>query len=79
MPWAAHVAIAHEEVQQKILGLFIRRAPWKGHLANAIAPTGRLVETAGVRSSTNFDRPERIDLDFLPPLEADAAHISGGY
>ena len=21
----------------------------------------------GVRSSTNFDRPERIDLDFLPP------------
>ena len=36
-----------------------RRAPWKGNnLANAIAPVGKVVETAGVCSSTNFDRPE---------------------
>ena len=31
-----------------------------------------------MRSSTNFDRPERIDLDFLPPLEA-AAQKPAGY
>ena len=56
-----------------------RRAPWKVNLANAIAPVGKVVETAGVRSSTNFDRPERIDLlDFLPPLGA-AAQKPGGY
>ena len=79
VPWAAHVAFAHEEVQQRILGF--RFPPWKGNLANAISPTGRLVETAGVRSarpSTNFDRPERIDMDFLPPLEA-AAQKPAGY
>ena len=77
VPWAAaHVAFAHEEVQQRILGF--RRAPWKGNLANAIAPTRRLVETAGVRSFTNFDRPERIYLDFLPPLEG-AAQKSACY
>ena len=29
-------------------------------------------------SSTNFDRPERNDQDFLPPLEA-AAKKPGGY
>ena len=46
-----------------------RRAPWKGNLANAIASVGKVVEPAGVSASTNFDRPERIDLDFLPPLE----------
>ena len=55
-----------------------RRAPWKGNLANATAPVSKVVETAGVRSSTNFDRPERIDLDFLPPLGA-AAQKPGGY
>ena len=77
VPWAAaHVAFAHEEAHQRILGF--RRAPWKGNLANAIAPTRRLVETAGVRSSTNFDRPERIYLDFLPPLEG-AAQKPAGY
>ena len=67
VPWAAHVAWAHEDAGQMIMDF--RRAPWKGNLAsNAIAPVGKVVETAGVRSSTNFDRPERIDLDFLPPL-----------
>ena len=83
VPWAAHVAFAHEEVQQKILS-FRRPRPWKGSLANDIAPTGRLVEerspavqTAGEHSSTNFDRPERIDLDFVPPLEAAAQKAAG--
>ena len=76
VPWAAHVAWAHEDAGQMIMDF--RRAPWKGNLANAIAPVGRVVETAGVRSSTNFDRPERIDLDFLPPLGA-AAQKPGGY
>ena len=36
------------------------------------------MKTARVRSSTNFDRSERIDLDFLPPLEA-AAQKPAGY
>ena len=76
VPWAAHVAWAHEDAGQMIMDF--RRAPWKGNLANAIAPVGKVVETAGVRSSTNFDRPERIDLDFLPPLGA-AAQKPGGY
>ena len=80
VPWAAHVAFiaAHEDVQQMmILGFRIpyegSRGPWKGNLANAIAPSGRLVvTTASVRSSNNFERPERIDLDFLHPLAAAA-------
>ena len=32
-----------------------------------------------VRASTNFDRLERIYLDFLPPLEADDAQKPGSY
>ena len=77
VPWAAHVVCAYEAVEHRILDF--RRAPWMmGNLANAIAPVGKMVETAGVRASTNFDMPERIDLDFLPPLEA-AAQKPGGY
>ena len=75
VPWAAHVICAYEAVEHRIMDF--RRAPWKGNLANAIAPVGKVVETAGVRASINFDRPERIDLDFLPPLEA-AAQKPGG-
>ena len=57
-----------------------RRAPWKGNLAYTIAPVGKVVETAGVRSPTNFDRPpERIYLDFLPPLGAAAQQKPCGY
>ena len=31
------------------------------------------------RSTANFDRPDRICLDFLPPLEAADARKAGGY
>ena len=72
--------MTYEAVEHRIMD-FGMRAPWKGNLGSAIAPVGKVVETAGgVRGSTdNFDRPERIDdLDFLPPLEG-AAQKPGGY
>ena len=40
VPWAAHVACAHEDAGQRIMDF--RRAPWKGNLANAIAHVGKV-------------------------------------